>query len=153
MENIKTKIEQTKEMIKRLYSDMKETLNNALEGYTDFRVYNIRCSCDYISVRLAIYLDKGNKEIAKLNTISFMLEQNRDVPVGNKSFKFTSTIDNTTGEFDLKDKSKGSRTNFYVQVGKVLGNEDIMAIMYNGMRIYGSAIQETKKELENLLNS
>ena len=147
MENNNANIEQFKAAIKNLYSDMKETFNNSLEGITDFRVYDIHCQCDYIAVILAIYIDKEKKEIARWNTLELRLEE--DIFDTGKGRKFTSNI-GTTGEFEVNDKSKGSRNNFYIQVGKVLGNESLMGIIKDGLMVYGTAIREEREELRNL---
>lgn len=142
-----TTIEQVKSAIKNLYSDMKETFNNSLEGITDFRVYDIQCSVDYISVTLAIYLDEEKEEIARWNTLKLRLEE--DIYETGNGRKFTSNS-GTTGEFDLDDNSKGSRNNFYIQVGKVLGNESLMGTIYDGLMVYGTAIREQRSRLKNL---
>lgn len=147
MEKNNATIEQVKAAIKNLYSDMKETFNNSLEGITDFRVYDIHCQCDYIAVILAIYLDEENKKIARWNTLELRLEE--DIFEIGKGRKFISNI-GTNGEFDLNDKSKGSRNNFYIQVGKVLGNESLMGTIYDGLMVYGTAIRDKKEELRNL---
>lgn len=142
-----TTIEQVKSAIKNLYYDMKETFNNSLEGITDFRVYDIQCSVDYISVSLAIYLDEEKEEIARWNILKLRLEE--DIYETGNGRKFTSNI-GTTGEFDLDDNSKGSRNNFYIQVGKVLGNESLMGTIYDGLMVYGTAIREQRSRLKNL---
>lgn len=142
-----TTIEQVKSAIKNLYSDMKETFNNSLEGITDFRVYDIQCSVDYISVSLAIYLDEEKEEIARWNILKLRLEE--DFYETGNGRKFTSNID-TTGEFNLDDNSKGSRNNFYIQIGKVLGNESLMGTIYDGLMVYGTAIREQRSRLKNL---
>ena len=147
MENNNANIEQVRAAIKNLYSHMKETFNNALEGVTDFRVYDIQCSVDYISVKLAIYLDEEKEEIARWNVLELRLEE--DIYETGKGRKFTSNI-GTTGEFDLDDKSKGSRNNFYIQVGKVLGSDSLMGTIRDGLIVYGIGIREKREQLRNL---
>ena len=150
MEEDNTKIEQLRDSIKNLYSDMKESFNNALKGYSDFRVYDTHCFFNGMAVKFAIFLNEDNDEIAKWNTIELVLEE-VDILEGNNDIKFTSNI-GTTGEFDLDDNSKGSRTNFYIQVGKLLGNQNIMDIIKNGMIVYGTAIRENRDKLKELRN-
>lgn len=151
MENNNIKIEQLRDSIKNLYSDMKKTFDNALEGNSDFRVYDAHCFANGIVVKFAIYLNEGKGEIAKWNTIEFVLEE-LDIFENNNDIKFTSNI-GTAGEFDLNDRSKESRNNFYIQVGKLLGNQSIMDIIKNGMIVYGAAIRENRDKLKRLKNN
>ena len=151
MEEDNTKIEQLRDSIKNLYSDMKETFNNALKGYSDFRVYDTHCFFNGIVVKFAIFLNEDKGEIAKWSTIELVLEE-VDILEGNNDIKFTSNI-GTTGEFDLNDCSKGSRNNFYIQVGKLLGNQNVMDIIKNGMIVYGAAIRENREKLKRLRNN
>lgn len=147
MEKNNVTIEQVKDAIRNAYSDMKKTINNALEGHTDFEVYDYNCTIDRFSVSLAIYLDEDKTKVNNWNILGLGLEE--DVFEPSKGSKFTSNI-GTTGGFDLDDKSKGSRNNFYIQVGKVLGNENIMSTIKNAMITYGAAIREMREQMRNL---
>lgn len=150
MENNNSKIEQLRDSIKNLYSDMRETFNNVLGGISDFRVYDTHCFINGMAVKFAIFLNEDKGEIAKWNTIELVLEE-VDILEGNNDIKFTSNI-GTTGEFNLNDSSKGSRTNFYIQVGKLLGNQNVMDIIKNGMIVYGAAIRKNRDKLKELRN-
>lgn len=79
-----------------------------------------------------------------------MVLEEVDILEGNNDIKFTSNIG--TGEFDLNDNSKGSRNTFYIQVGKLLGDQNIMDIIKNGMIVYGAAIRENRDKLKELRN-
>jgi len=142
METKFTSAEQVREVIVNNYKSLEDIVNN-LVSKTDFRVGETSVCGDRATVELVIYTDPEQKETARWNTLTLSLED--DIFETGKGQQFKTNI-GTTGEFNLDDTSKGSRANFYIQVGKILGDSKLLDSIKNAMIVHSAAIRELREQ-------
>ena len=139
-------LEEVRTAIANSYKSLEDVVNN-LVSKTDFRVGETSVGCDRATVELVIYTDPEKKETARWSTLNLTLEE--DIFETGKGQQFKTNI-GTTGEFNLDDTSKGSRANFYIQVGKVLGDSELLDSIKNALIVHSTAIRELRKEWRKL---
>lgn len=136
-----TSAEQVKEVIANNYKSLEDIVNN-LVSKTDFRVGETWVGSDRANVKLVIYTDPKKDETVRWADLDLSLEE--DIFDEGWGEKFVTNI-GTTGEFNLDDTSKGSRANFYIQVGKVLGDSELLGNIKNALIVHSAAIRELRK--------
>lgn len=141
-----TSAEEVRAAIVNAYKSLEDTVNN-LVSKTDFRVGGTYVGCDRSNVELVIYTDPDEKEPSRLSSLNLYLEE--DIFETGKGQQFKTNI-GTTGEFSLEDTSKGSRANFYIQVGKVLGDSELLDNIKNALIAHSTAINELRKQWQKL---
>lgn len=141
-----TSAEEIKEVITNNYKSLEDVVNN-LMSKTDFRVGTSSVDSDQASITLVIYTDPEKEETARWSTLKLSLEEdNFDTGKGKR---FITNI-GTTGDFDLEDTSRGSRANFYIQVGKVLGDSELLCYIKNALIVHAAAIRELRKQRKEI---
>ena len=135
-----TSAEEVREAIVKDYKSLEDTVNK-LVSKTDYRVGGTSVGCDRAMVELVIYTDPGQKKPARRNTLTLSLED--DIFETGKGQQFKTNI-GTTGEFSLDDTSNGSRANFYIQVGKVLGDSELLGNIKDALIVHSIAIRELR---------
>lgn len=141
-----TSAEEIKEVITNNYKSLEDIVNN-LVSKTDFRVGSSSVDCNQATIKLVIYTDPDKEENARWNTLELSLEE--DILDTGKGKRFVTNI-GTTGEFDLEDTSRGSRANFYIQVGKVLGDSELLSNIKNALIVHAAAIRELREQWREL---
>lgn len=141
-----TSAEKIKEAITNDYKSLEDIVNN-LVSKTDFRVGSSSVDCNQATIKLVIYTDPDKEETARWNTLELSLEE--DILDTGKGKRFVTNI-GTTGDFDLEDTSRGSRANFYIQVGKVLGDSELLGNIKNALIVHAAAIRELREQWREL---
>lgn len=142
-----TSSEQIREAIANDYKSLEDIINN-LVSKTDFCVGETHVDCDSITIRLVIYTNPEKNETVRWSNLTLSLEDDEIFEPG-KGKQFKTNI-GTTGEFSLEDTSKDSRANFYIQVGKVLGNAKMLGEIKNAMIVHADAIRDLRNEYKKL---
>lgn len=138
------KLKEIKNEITKNFNLFKSHVNDLLTA-TDFKVEDFSLGYSGSSVKLGIF-DKAGVAVFG-SSINICLE--RDM-FGKVKYKLITSI-GTTGEFDIEDTSLDARANFYIQVGKLLGDSELIGNIRNSMIIYGAAISELQKEYSELI--
>lgn len=141
-----TSSEQVKEAIFNNYKSLEDIVNN-LVSKTDFRVGETCAGSNSITIELIIYTDLEKEETVRWNSLKLSLED--DVFKTGKGRQFKTNI-GTTGEFSLEDTSKSSRANFYIQVGKILGDSELLGCIKNALIVHAAAIRELRKQWKEI---
>ena len=141
-----TSAEEIKEVITNNYKSLEDIVNN-LVSKTDFRVGSSSVDCNLATIKLVIYTDPEKEETARWSTLELSLEE--DILDAGKGKRFITNI-GTTGDFDLDDTSRGSRANFYIQVGKVLGDSELLGNIKNALIVHAAAIRELREQWREL---
>lgn len=141
-----TSAEKIKEAITNNYKSLEDIVNN-LVSKTDFRVGSSSVDCNLATIKLVIYTDPEKEETARWSTLELSLEE--DIFDTGKGKRFVTNI-GTTGDFDLDDTSRGSRANFYIQVGKVLGDSELLCYIKNALIVHAAAIRELRKQRKEI---
>lgn len=127
------------------FKSLQDTINNMLKG-TDFKVGDTDVAAFTTTVELVIIDEKNPKSF---NPSCLTLRLDEDEYRTQKGRKFTTNI-GTTGSFDLYDNSIYSRNNFYINVGKLLGDKNNLANIANSMYIHAVAIRELRRQIYEL---
>lgn len=127
------------------FKSLQDTINNMLKG-TDFNVADTDVAAFSTTVELVIINENGPKTF---NPSLLTLRLDEDEYRTQKGRKFTTNID-TIGSFDLFDNNISSRTNFYINVGKLLGDKNNLANIANSMYIHAVAIRELRRQIYEL---
>lgn len=133
------KLEEIKNEITENFNLFKSHVSDLLTAI-DFKVVDFSLGYSGSSVKLGI-LDKEGAVVFG-SSINICLE--RDM-FGKVKYKLRTSI-GTTGEFDIEDTSLDARANFYIQVGKLLGDSELIGNIKNAMITYGVVISELQKE-------
>ena len=140
-----TSTEDVKDAIENCFKAFEDAVNNLL-AKTDFRIANTSISTCAATITLAIYTSPNSKEYARWNTLDLILEED---PFELKDAQFKTNI-GTTGEFSLNDTDRGSRANFYIQVGKILGDSELLRFIKSDMAICIAEIRELREQWRRL---
>lgn len=138
-------LENVRQELVNNHQSLHHTINESLKG-TDFKVGVVDIYFFYITVELVI-TGKDKSEKSCWNNLTFRLDE-KDHNT-EKGVKFTSYI-GTSGSFDLDDNSVCSLNNFYINVGKVLGNKELLGNIKNTMLVHAAAIRELDKKMNEL---
>jgi hypothetical protein len=141
-----TSAEKIKEAITNDYKLLEDVVNNMVSK-TDFRVGTSSVDSDQASITLVIYTDPEKEETARCSTLKLSLEE--DIFDTGKGKRFVTNI-STTGDFDLEDTSRGSRANFYIQVGKVLGDSELLSDIKTVLIVHAAVIRGLRKKWREL---
>lgn len=141
-----TNSEEVREAIVNAYKSLEDIVNN-LVSKTDFRVGETGVGGDRANVDLVIYTDPDADKTASWNHLDLYLEE--DIFETGKGQQFKTNI-GTTGEFSLDDTSKGSRANFYIQVGKVLCDAELLGSIKNALIVHAAAIRGLRNQWKEL---
>ena len=137
------KLEDVKNEIIENFNMFKSHVSDLLTA-TDFKVVDFSLGYSGSSVKLGI-LDKAGVAVFG-SSINICLERDMFRKV---KYKLRTSI-GTTGEFDIEDTSLDARANFYIQVGKLLGDSELIGNIKNSMIVYGAAISELQNEYSEL---
>ena len=138
-------LENVRQALVKDFQSLHDTINEALKG-TDFKVGIVDVGFFYTTVELTI--TKDGKEQA-FNCSRLVLRLDEDDFKTKEGRKFTTNI-GTTGEFDLDDTDICSRNNFYINVGKLLGNKEMLGNIRKALEVHSASICELRKKIYEL---